>query len=332
MDKINAAVIGVGAMGKNHARVYSEMGNVSLVAVCDSNKELAKGISDAYGTNYYTDYKEMLKKEKIEAASICVPTILHKQVATDFIKNNVDVLVEKPIAATIYEAKEIINEAEKNKVKLMIGHIERFNPVVIELKRRVRKNQLGKIYNVHCSRMGPTVHRITDVGVIIDLAIHEIDVLKYLIDSKIKRVYAETAQRIHSTHEDLLIGTIRFENGILGVINSNWLTPKIVREISVAGENGMFVADYFKQELSFYENEFVKRNLKHKFYSMMVLEGKKRKIKIKNCEPLKNELIAFIGCCINNNNAPITGNDGLDALYIAQKFIESSKKNEVMVL
>ncbi|MBI3034750.1 Gfo/Idh/MocA family oxidoreductase [Candidatus Woesearchaeota archaeon] len=332
MDKINVAVIGTGAMGKNHARVYSEIGNAELVAVCDANKERAKSISDLYNANCYTDYKEMLKKEKIEAASVCVPTVLHKQVATDVIKKKVNVLVEKPIAAAINDAREIINEAEKNKVKLMVGHIERFNPVVIELKKRIRKNQLGKIYNVHCARMGPTAQRITDVGVIIDLAIHEIDILKHLINSKIKRVYAETAQRIHSTHEDMLIGTIRFENGVLGVINSNWLTPKIVREISVAGENGMFVADYFKQELYFYENEFARRKLMHKFYSMMVLEGKKRRIKIKNSEPLKNELVAFVGCCMSNGNVPITGNDGLDALYVAQKFIESSKKNEVMVL
>ena len=332
MDKLKVAVIGTGAMGKNHARVYSEISNADLVAVCDSNKETAKSIADKHKIDYYTNYKEMLNNERIEAVSVCVPTEFHKKVATDVIKNKVNVLVEKPIAATVNEAKEIISEAEKNKVKLMIGHIERFNPVVIELKRRIRNNKLGNIYNVHCARMGPTAQRITDVGVIIDLAIHEIDVLKYLINSKIKRIYAETAQKIHSTHEDLLIGTIRFENNILGVINSNWLTPKIVREISVAGEKGMFVADYFKQELFFYENEFVKKKLRHKFYSMMVLEGKKTAIKIKNSEPLKNELIAFADCCLNDKKVPITGEDGLEALYVAKKFIESSKKNEVVTL
>ena len=215
MDKLNVAVIGVGSMGKNHARVYSEMGNVELVAISDADKETAAAMAKKYKTKQYTDYREMLKKEKIDAVSVCVPTKLHKGIALDLIKSNVNVLVEKPIAADIEEAKSMISEAEKNKVKLMVGHIERFNPVVVELKKRIKGNELGKIYKVHCTRMGPSVHRIYDVGVIIDLAIHEIDVLMYIIDSKIKRVYAETAQKIHSAHEDLLIGTMRFNNDVL---------------------------------------------------------------------------------------------------------------------
>ena len=332
MDKLNVAVIGTGAMGRNHARVYSWLKNVDLVAVCDSNKEVGKSIAEKYNINHYTNYKKMLEKEDLDAVSVCVPTRLHKDIAIGIIKKKINVIVEKPIAGTVNEAREIITKAEKNKVKLMVGHIERFNPVVIELKRRIKNNQLGKIYNVHCARMGPTVQRITDVGVIIDLAIHEIDILKHIINSKIKRVYAETAQKIHSTHEDLLIGIVRFENNILGVINSNWLTPKIVREISVAGEKGMLVADYFKQELFFYENEFVKKRLEHEFYSMMVLQGKKVKIKIKNQEPLRNELEAFADSILKNKPMPITGEDGLQALYIAQKFLESSKRNEVINL
>ena len=255
MEKINVAIIGIGVMGKNHARVYSEMDNVNLVAICDSNKETAKEIAGTYKTSYYNDHKEMLEKEKIDAISICVPTKLHKQVALDVIKNKINVLIEKPIAATTEEAKEIIEEAEKNNIKLMIGHIERFNPVVRELKKRIENNELGKIFQIHCVRLSLFPQRIIDVGVIVDLAIHEIDILRYIIDSKVKRVFAETAQRVHSEHEDLLIGTVRFENNILGVINVNWLTPKKVREIRVSGEKGMFVANYLTQELYFYEKE-----------------------------------------------------------------------------
>ncbi len=331
MGKLNVAVIGIGAMGKSHARVYSDIDNVELVAVCDVNKEIAKKIADKYKTNYYVNYKNMLKKEKIEALSVCVPTILHKKVAVDVIKNKINLLVEKPIATTIKEAEEIINEAKKYNVKLMAGHIERFNPVVIELKKRIERNELGKIYTVHCVRLSPFPQRVVDVGVIVDLAIHEIDILKYIISSKIKRLYAETAQRIHSTHEDLLIGTIRFENTVLGVINANWLTPKKVREITITGEKGMLVANYLTQELYFYENEFVRKNTDNRDF-MNVIEGKMIKIKIENREPLKNELEAFIESIKKNKRPPISGKDGLEALQIAQKFIESSNKNEVVTL
>ena len=332
MNKVNVAVIGTGSMGKNHARVYSEIGNVDLVAVCDSNEETAKEIANKYNINYYRDYKEMLKKEKIDAVSVCVPTKLHKQVAMEIMKNKINVLVEKPIATTIEEAKEMIGEAEKNNVKLMIGHIERFNPVVIELKKRIENNELGNILKVHCERLSLFPQRIIDVGVVVDLAIHEIDILRYLINSKIKRVYAETAQRFHSSHEDLLIGTIRFNNGVLGVINTNWLTPRKVREIKVTGEKGMFVANYLTQELYFYEKEFAAKYVDYNEAFIKGKEGKKIKIDVKNAEPLKNELIAFIDCIKDNSEPKVTGKDGLDALNIAQKFLESSKNNEVINL
>jgi len=332
MDKLNVAVIGAGAMGKNHARVYSSIEDVNLAAVCDSNEEIGKSIADNYKARYYSDYKDMLKKEKLDAASICVPTKFHNEVAVNVIRNGVNILVEKPIATTAGEAREIIGEAEEKNVKLMVGHIERFNPVVVELKKRIEKNELGKIYKVHCARLSQFPQRIIDVGVIVDLAIHEIDILKYIIGSKIKRVYAETAQRIHSTHEDLLIGIIRFENSILGVINANWLTPKKVREITVTGEKGMFVANYLTQEMYFYEKEFAKKDFDYNKSFIIGAEGRKSKINVEQSEPLRNELCSFIDCIKKNEQPKVTGNDGLEALDIAQKFLESSKRNEVINL
>src|SRR3990167_7915647 len=272
----------------------------------------------------------MLENEKIDAVSVCVPTKLHKDIAIDMARKGINVLVEKPIATTTQEAKEIISAAEKNNVKLMIGHIEQFNPVVAELKKRIQGNELGKIMQVHCQRLSLFPQRIIDVGVIIDLAIHEIYVLKHLIDSKIKRVYAETAQRFHSYHEDLLIGTIRFDNNVLGVISSNWLTPKKVRQIKVTGEKGMFFADYLTQELYFYEKEFAAKSADYNDAFIKGREGKKIKIGIKKSEPLKNELEAFIDCIKKNKEPPVTGKDGLEALEIARKFLESSRKNEVI--
>lgn len=331
MKKINVAVIGIGAMGKSHARVYSSMRNIRLVAVCDINKEMAESIAKQYNTSHYTSYKDMLKKEKIDAVSVCVPTKLHKEVAIGVIRNKVNVLVEKPIAATIQEADDIIREADKNKVKLMVGHIERFNPVVAELKNRIENNELGKIYQVNCTRLSPFPQRVVDVGVAVDLAVHEIDVLSYLIGSKIKRIFAETAQRIHSSHEDSLVGIMRFENNILGIISTNWLTPKKIREITITGEKGMFAANYLTQEMYFYENKFTGSTGYNNNF-MNIVEGRKLSIKIESAEPLKNELNAFADSIMKNKKVPVTGREGMDALRIAQKFVESSKKNEVIEL
>jgi UDP-N-acetylglucosamine 3-dehydrogenase len=332
MKKINVAVIGTGVMGKNHARIYSEMDNASLIAVCDTNEESAKSIAEKYKTKHYTDYNLMLGKEKIDAVSICVPTKMHKQVAIDVISKGIHVLVEKPISKTVEEAKDIIKAAEKNKVKLMVGHIERFNPAVIELKKRIENNELGKILEINCERLSLFPQRIIDVGVVIDLAIHEIDILRYIVNKKIKRVYAETAQRFHASHEDLLLGTIRFENDILGVINSNWLSPKKVREIKVTGEKGMFISDYITQELYFQEKEFAEKEVDYNKGFINGREGKKIKIDVASSEPLKNELHAFIDCIRDNTGPKVTGEDGLAALDIAQKFLESAKKNEVINL
>ncbi len=328
MAKLNVAVIGVGSMGKNHARIFSELNDVKLVAVCDANKDCAREIAEKYNAKSYSDCREMLKKEKLDAVSICVPTKLHKDIALDAIKSKINILVEKPIATTTAEANEMIKAAEKNNVKLMVGHIEQFNPVVIELKKRIK--DIGNIFQVHCQRLSLFPQRIIDVGVVIDLAIHEIYVLKYLLGSKVKRVYAETAQRFHSSNEDLLVGTLRFENNILGVISANWLTPKKVRQIKVTGEKGMFVANYMTQELYFYEKQFASKYSDYGSQFKMGTEGEKIKIDVKSSEPLRNELEAFIECIKGNKEPPVTGKDGLEALEIAQKFLESAKNNKVI--
>lgn len=329
MNTVNVAVIGAGIMGSNHARVYSDLSHANLTAVCDANNEIAKKIADRYKISCYIDYKEMLQKEKIDAVSVCVPTKIHKEVAVYCIKKNIHVLIEKPIAATIKDAHEIINEAGNHNAKLMVGHIEIFNPVIAELKKRIDSNELGKIFKVHCVRQSLFPKRVIDIGVIIDLAIHEIYILKYLIGSDIKRIYAETAQRVHSGHEDLLIGMLRFQNDILGVINANWLTPKKIREITVTGEKGMLVANYLTQELYFYEREYVKGAVDFSNIGNP-MEGKKTRIDIKTTEPLLNELTSFVECIQENKEPKVSGKAGLDALFVAQKFLESAKNNKVV--
>lgn len=332
MEKLNIAVIGIGVMGKNHARVYSSLESVNLIAVCDNNEETAKNIAKQYGINYYKDYNELLKKEKIDAVSICVPTKLHNQVALDVIKNKVNLLIEKPIATTIGEAKEIIHEAEKNKVKLMVGHIERFNPVIIELKKLIEKGALGKVFLVKSERFSPFPKRVVDIGVTIDLSVHDVDIMQHLLKSKVKSVYCINSMKIHSKHEDLMTSILKFADGAIGTISCNWITPKIVRELTVIGEKGMYKADYLAQELVMYKNDFTDKYIDWEKRILTVTPGDMMKINIVKKEPLRNEIESFIRCIVDDSEPPVSGEEGLESLNIALKFLESSKSNEVIHL
>jgi predicted dehydrogenase len=333
MNKLRVGVVGAGAMGRSHVRVYSEMEDANLVAVCDNNNEQLEKINEKLDMKKYNDVNKMIKKEKLDAVSVCVPTKFHKDVASKFINNGINVLIEKPLASDAVEGEEIVKKAKEKNVKLFVGHIERFNPCVIELKKKIANNELGKIYKVHCTRMSPFPQRVVDVGVIIDLAIHEIDIIKYLIDAKIRKVYAETAQRIHSEHEDLMMGILKLDNDVLGIIDVNWVTPRKIREITITGEKGMLKANYLTQDIVFYENDFMNKKFEYsKNVLMSIIEGKSYPIKIKKKEPLNVELSSFVECIRKNTDPEVSGQDGVEALKVAEKFMKSSKENGVFVL
>ena len=204
-------------------------------------------------------------------------------------------LVEKPLAATIDEGARLRDLAARRSVPMTVGHIERFNPAVIELKRRLEAGELGRVFQVHARRVGPFPERVRDVGVVLDLAPHDIDVMRFLLGSEVARVQAETEQRINTEHEDMLFGLLRFANGVVGVLDVNWLTPTKIRELSVLGERGMFVVDYLARELTFFENahpheaagDWAARHLKG------VSEGPVHVVKVDKREPLRVELESF---------------------------------------
>jgi UDP-N-acetylglucosamine 3-dehydrogenase len=329
---LNAAVIGIGAMGKNHARIYSELDGVKLVALCDSSPEHAKFLSEKFGCKYYPDYNDMLSKEKIDLVSIAVPTSFHKAVALDCIAKKVNCLIEKPIAPSLKDAEEIIRAARNKKVKLTVGHVERFNPAVIELKKRLGNNELGRVFKIDANRVGPFPARIRDVGVVIDLATHDIDIMRYITGSEVARLYAETERKIHTSSEDLLSGLLKFKNNAICNFNINWLTPTKIRKLYVTGEKGMFVVNYLNQDLYFYENEEIHNNLEYADLMRGVSEGKMTKFFINKKEPLKAELEHFVDCVKNGKEPLISGEDGLKALEIALKLIESANDNKVINL
>ncbi len=330
---LKVAVIGCGSMGQNHIRNYADIDEVELVGVCDVDLERAKSFAKKYGCRAYGNYLEMIEKENPEIISVVVPTKLHKKVAVDVLNKGVNVLLEKPIAPTIKEAEEIIKAAEKNRVKLMIGHIERFNPAVLEAKQRILKNEIGKIIEIVAVRVGPFPPRIRDVGVITDLTIHDIDTVRFLTNSEIKEVYGSTASKINSDRADLFFGIAKFKDNALALFQTNWITPTKIRETKIVGEHGMFKIDYLTQDLYFYENAYFNSTIPtYDEVLRGVLEGRMIKYKINKKEPLRNEIMHFINCVKHNKEPAVSGEVGLENLKIALKFIESSKKKKVVEL
>jgi UDP-N-acetylglucosamine 3-dehydrogenase len=327
------AVVGVGSMGRNHVRVYAEMPGVELVAVMDSNPGAAAKVEQIYRVCGYTDLDEMLEKERPEAVSVVVPTSEHFAVAKRLMEAGCQVLVEKPIAATLDDAEELIQIANRLNRVLMVGHIERFNPAIIELKRRLDVGELGPIFQVNARRLGPFPTRINDVGVVMDLAPHDLDVMRYLTGSEVTQIYARTKHLVRTSQDDLFVGVLNFEDGTLGLLEINWLTPTKIRELYVTGARGMFRVNYLTQDLYFYENADAASNGWPALSVMRgVSEGVVNQFAIRKKEPLRGELEAFIESVQGNCAPPVSGRDAQAALKLAMALIESATTGELKSL
>ncbi len=325
------AVIGVGSMGRNHVRVYKELPNVELVGIVDANAETREKLGKLYGVRAYSDYHEMMEREKPEAVSVAVPTFAHFSVARELLEAGCQVLVEKPIAANCTEAEDLIATAERTGNILMVGHIERFNPAVIELKRRLDKGQLGRPFQIHARRLGPYPSRIQDVGVILDLAPHDLDIMRYLTGHEIVRVYGDARKELNQANEDLMTGMLNFDNGILGILEINWLTPTKIRELYVTGECGLFMINYITQDLYFYENA---QTVGDGWQTMSLLrgvsEGAMTRYSVKKMEPLRVELEAFLRWVRTGEAPGITGYDARVVLELATALLESVSRGTAL--
>jgi len=251
---IKTAVIGIGSMGVNHARVNWEMPEADLVGIADVDEAKVQQVAHKYSTAYYTDYRKMLDEVQPEAVTLAVPTVYHHEMALEILARGIPLLIEKPIAYSVEEGQEIIDAAKKNNVKLCIGHIERFNPAIIALKSLIAEGELGRIFQMDARRQGPFPARIGDVGVVIDLAVHDLDIMRFVSQEEVVRIYAETEKHIHSKYEDLAVTLLRLSGGLVGTLTTNWLTPTKIREFIVTGERGLVRCDYLMQDLYYFEN------------------------------------------------------------------------------
>lgn len=333
MNTLKVAVIGAGAMGKNHLRVYSELSQARLLAVADANSATAERAGQNFGIRAYNDYQKMLEIEKPEAVSVAVPTALHEEVGLACLQAGAHVLIEKPIAASIEAAQRLISASLATQRQMMIGHIVRFNPAIQALKQKLDDGSLGRIFQILCRRIGPFPARIRDVGVVIDLAPHDLDLMRYLTGMEPLRIYAETEQRIHTEYEDLLLGLLRFPEGISGALEINWLTPVKVREVWVLGERGLFRVDDLTQDLYFYENIQANETSWPALQNLKgVSEGSMTRYALQRYEPLKAELQAFLAAVMDGKPVPVSGEDGLRSLRLALALVEAGRTHQVVEL
>ena len=323
---VKVAVIGLGNMGKHHARNYFEIPNVKLVSVCDLNNTLATTTAKKFNCKPYNNYLEMLQQEDIHAVSIAVPTKFHAQVAIDCMKQGIDVLVEKPIAPTVQEAEQMINVAKEQGAILQVGHIERFNPAVQKLKGLINLGKLGEVTSIIARRVGAVPIQIRDMNVIIDLAVHDIDIMNYLYDATPTAIGGNMGKALIEKREDYADLFLRYGNKS-AYIQVNWITPIKIRSLTVTGSKGYAELNYISQELTIYESHFTSEG-KDEFGDHIVKFGlaDKTLVGIEKEEPLKLELEHFIECVKTRKQPLASGKVGLDSLKICLAFLQKNKR------
>jgi len=313
MKTIKAAVIGCGSWGRNHARVYRELADVDLAAVCDLNPQSAKTCGERFGAPYYTDPAPIIKDPNIELVSICTPTVTHADIAIAAIEAGKNVLVEKPMTNTLTEADRLIRAAERHHVKLTIGFVERFNPAVQEAMKRVSAGEIGGIILALSSRVSRSPGRIGDVGVVKDLAIHDVDIVNRLFGNDAQTVYA-VAGSIQHKFEDYAQINIGFGSNRNAIVSTNWLTPRRIRTLVLTGTEGIINIEYTTQQITIENNtQLIQPYLPYQ-------------------EPLMLELKSLTDAVRNDTNPQVSGEDGMHALHICEAALQSARTGEQIKL
>ena len=332
---LRGAVIGMGSMGRNHLRLNAEIQGGSLVAAADPFPQSHSALKSFPGVNAYTDYREMIEKENLDYVAIAAPTKFHCEMSCFAMEAGAHVLVEKPIASSLEEADQMIAVAQKTGRTLMVGHLERFNPAVVEAKRRIESGEIGHIFQLAARRHSPFPARITDVGVVLDIAVHDIDVMHFLTGQPAVRCYAELQQRAHGTQEDMLTGLLRFKSsdelqGVVGLLDVHWMSPQKVRQLTVTGMGGTYTVDYINQDLYFHTNGTTETTWHEIALFRGTSEGDMIRPHIVRREPLRVEYEAFIDAITHGTKSPVSGEEGKAALKVALDLVRSGELNEVL--
>jgi predicted dehydrogenase len=306
MDKIRIGVVGVGHLGSIHAKIYNEIQSCSLAAVCDIDKTRLGEVSGSLNVPGYTDYHDLF--DKVEAVSIAVPTNLHYKIAADLLKHKIHCLVEKPFTTNLREADSLIKIAKKNKLILQVGHIERFNSAFSATRKVIHNPQF-----IECHRLSPFPHRSLDVGAVLDIMIHDIDIILGLVQSKIKKIES-VGVNILTQFEDIANARITFQNGCIANLTASRVSDELMRRIRIFQEDTYISLDYKEAKASIYKKSG--------------LTITKEDLPIEKEEPLRKELESFLDCVANQKEPLVSGHIARQALAVALEIQEQIWKKK----
>jgi len=312
MDKIKVGVIGVGHLGNYHLQKYQGLPFVEIVGVSDVDKDRAEKAGSLYGCRPCTNYFDLIGS--VDAVSIAVPTAYHFQVARDFLAAGVDVLLEKPIAATVPEAQELNTLARCRELIFQVGFVERFNPAVIALQK-----VLDQPLFVEAHRLHPFFVRGTDVNVILDLMIHDLDIILKFVNAPLKEV-AAVGVSVLSDQVDIANARLIFENGCVANVTASRVTGKKMQKIRFFGMNGYHAVDYAKREIN---------SLSKRPHSGQQLDIVKNSVKVIMHDPLEEEIRAFLQSVRQRTAPVVSGEDAMPAMEAAAKIIEEIGRNAI---
>ncbi len=310
MKEIKIGVVGIGHLGNYHLQKYSKLSDCKIVGVVDIMDERTRKAAETYNCMAVSDHRKLIRL--VDAVSIAVPTVSHHRIAKDFLEAGVDVLLEKPIAATIEEADELVAIAEAKGLIFQIGFLERFNPAIIALK-----SVMGKPLFIETHRLHPFFERGTDVDVILDLMIHDLDIILHFVKSPVQTVEA-VGVSVLSDKVDIANARITFSSGCVANITASRITGKTMQKIRFFGLEGYHAVDYEKRELV----SLSKRNVAGGKIEISV-----NPIEVKKFDPLEEEIRSFLDAVISRNTPPVSGKEGRDALELALLIAEKAKKS-----
>ena len=313
MGQLKVAVIGCGSWGYQHARVFSELPHVGLEAVADINPERVQRVTERFHCKGYSSPEKMLKDSDLDAVSVCTPTTTHVDLAYLALMARKHVLVEKPMTNTSEEASRLIDTARSVGVFLSVGFVERFNPAVQESKKMVEQGEIGEVLVVHAKRVTRRPARVGDIGVVKDLGIHDIDVANYIMGDTPETVYATVGSHSHC-FEDYANIVLRYRGNRSAFIETNWLTPKRVRTLTITGSEGIIEVEYTTQELRVEKNDHIYQPLN--WYR----------------EPLYLELLDFTSAILEKRKPTVSGEEGLQALRVCEAALESAETGQAVVI
>ena len=333
MSELAIGIVGLGRMGTYHLETWEHVEGAQVVAVAEPNADLAHERIGRRPIAHFAHHRELVSRSDVDAICITAPSAQHANIALDAIAAGKHVLVEKPIATTLEDGLREAAAARAAGVKLMVGHVERFNPAVGKLAALIAEGRIGRVFRAHATRVGPMPLRIQDAGVAIDLATHDLDIMQFVLGRDISRVYAEGAQLSHPTQEDMIACLLRFgDDGPFGLLDVNWLTPEKRREISVIGEDGMLTASYLTQDVWFTESPTKQTSWDELARIRGDAEGAALRFALRRVEPLKAELEAFAACVRDDTAEPISAYDGCRALIAALAVRDSAVNSRPVTL